>query len=864
MLKLKNITKVYDAGQLQVHALKGVSLEFRNNEFVSILGPSGCGKTTLLNIIGGLDKYTSGDLVINNVSTVKYKDRDWDTYRNHSIGFVFQSYNLIPHQTILQNVEISLTLSGVSKKERKQKAIDALIKVGLEDQIYKRPNQLSGGQMQRVAIARAIVNNPDIILADEPTGALDSETSIQVMDILKELSKETLVIMVTHNPELAKQYSTRIINLFDGLITGDTNPYHTEEVVVEQEEAPKKEKYTAMKLLTAFALSINNLLTKKTRTLLTTFAGSIGIIGITLVMALSNGFQTYIDKLQVDTLSSYPLIVSSTKVDLESMMNYVPEGLEKFPAIEKLYINEIMAQIQDVYSVNEITQEYLDDVIYQIPEDLLVDVSYTYDMDLEIYKESAYLDNNNQPVPAALNISKLDDMIESMTSMLGSLSSSFKPFSQLLGNEDFLKSQYDLIYGSYPASNRDVVLVVDQYNQVTDVMLNCLGLDSSIIVTEENGKKSIDFSKIIGTKYKVLTNNQLYQYDEAKKYYTTTEFKQNSLSYVSMDEFNESNIELTISGVIRLNENSTTGQMGQMSIVGYLPSLTEEIFSINAESDIVIAQKANDTINMLTGSLFSNSRGVTYTSVMKQIGGLKLPNGINIYPKDFNAKEKVKEFLNSKNKIYHDNAVNEYYYELGEKYLTTNPLPDGLTDQEAREYIINLGMNNATKTHKEEAEKAGRNAEIQYTDIMSLMISAVGDIINGISAVLIAFTSISLIVSSIMIGIITYISVIERTKEIGVLRAVGARKKDISRVFNAETFVIGLAAGLFGVLVTTLLCIPINAVLFNLMNVKNMAFLNPAHAIIVVIISFMLTMISGLIPSRMASKQDPVIALRSE
>ena len=718
--------------------------------------------------------------------------------------------------------------------------------------------------MQRVAIARAIVNNPDIILADEPTGALDSETSIQVMEILKELSKETLVIMVTHNPELAKQYSTRIINLFDGLITGDTNPYHTEEVVKDQEEAPKKEKYTAMKLLTAFALSINNLLTKKTRTLLTMFAGSIGIIGITLVMALSNGFQTYIDKLQADTLSNYPLIISSTKVDLESMISHSPSGLEKFPTIEKLFINEIMGQIQDVYSQNEITEEYLDNVIGNISEDLLVDVSYTYDMDLEIYKESVYLNSNNQPVPAALNISKLDDMIDSMTNMLGSLSSNFKPFTQLLGNTDFLKSQYDLIYGNFPANNHDIVLVVDQYNQVTDVMLNCLGLDPSIIVTEENGKKSIDFSKIVGTKYKVLTNNQLYKYDENKQYYTSTEFKQNSLSYVSMDEFNESQILLTISGVIRLNEKSTTGQMGQMSIVGYLPGLTEEVFNINSESEIVDAQKANPEINMLTGSLFANSRGVTYTSVMKQIGGLKLPNGINIYPKDFNAKEKVKQFLDEKNAIYNKNAVNEYYYELGQKYLTANPLPDGLTDAEAREYIINLGMTNATKNEKDAAAKAGRNAEIQYTDVMSLMISAVGDIISGISAVLIAFTSISLIVSSIMIGIITYISVIERTKEIGVLRAVGARKKDISRVFNAETFAIGLASGLFGVLVTVLLCIPINVVLFNIMGVRNVAFLNPSHAIVVVIISFMLTIISGLIPSRMASKQDPVIALRSE
>ena len=859
MLKLKNITKVYDAGQLQVHALKGVSLEFRKNEFVSILGPSGCGKTTLLNIIGGLDKYTSGDLVINNVSTIKYKDRDWDTYRNHSIGFVFQSYNLIPHQTILQNVEISLTLSGVSKKERRQKAIDALIKVGLEDQIYKRPNQLSGGQMQRVAIARAIVNNPDIILADEPTGALDSETSIQVMDILKELSKETLVIMVTHNPELAKTYSTRIINLFDGLITGDTNPYHTEDVVVEEEvETPKKTKYTAMKLLTAFALSINNLLTKKTRTILTTFAGSIGIIGITLVMALSNGFQTYIDKLQVDTLSSYPLMITSTKMDIESIMDHIPEGIEKYPTVEKVFINEILAAMTDVYAVNDITPEYITDVIEQIPDEWLVDVSYTYDMQLSIYKESAYLSNDGTSVKAGLNISKLDDMFESMMSMAGSLSSGFKPFAQLLGNDEFLKAQYDLIYGDYPTEYNDVVLVVDKYNQVADIMINCLGLDPSIVQTDELGRKSIDFSQIVGTKYKVLSNNELYK--KEGNFYTSTEFKQNSMTYVDIETFNNSTTEIEICGVIRLNENSTSGQMGQMSIVGYLPELTDRMFALNAESNIVNDQKANPEINMLTGNLFANSKNVTYNSVMKEIGGIKVPNGINLYPTDFNTKDDVKEFLNQKNKEYYDEAYNEYMYEVGLEYLANNPSSDELSKEE----IIALGIEHATKAQKDAAAKAGRKAEVQYTDIMAIMISAVGDIINGISAVLIAFTSISLIVSSIMIGIITYISVIERTKEIGVLRAVGARKKDISRVFNAETFVIGLASGLFGVFVTVLLCIPINVVLFNLMGTHNIAFLNPLHATIVVIISFMLTIISGLIPSRMASKQDPVIALRSE
>ena len=862
MLKLKNIVKTYDLGDLQVNALKGVSIEFRKNEFVSILGPSGCGKTTLLNIIGGLDKYTSGDLVINGVSTKDFNDRDWDTYRNHSIGFVFQSYNLIPHQTVLKNVEISLTLSGISKEERKRRAIEALEKVGLKDQIRKKPNQMSGGQMQRVAIARAIVNNPDIILADEPTGALDSETSVQVMDILKELSKETLVIMVTHNPEIAETYSTRTVKLLDGEIISDSNPYTAKEEEVKKEKVEKsKKKYTAMSILTAFSLSLNNLFTKKARTFLTAFAGSIGIIGITLVMALSNGFQKYIDKVQADTLSSYPLIVSAASVNYESLLNYTPDSLEQYPAVEKIFVNEISGLLENLVSENKIDESYVSNVIEKIPTNLTNAISYSYAMTIPIYKN--YKDSTSGTEIAA----NINNTTNSMMGMGMGL------FAELLNNEGFVKSQYDVIYGKYPENYDEVVLVVDKYNQLTDIVIKSLGIDDSIITTEQDGSKTIDFDKIIGTEFKIIPNDVLYSpVKDASG--NTLYFKSNrmdlNLDYdlVEKDVYeNEKNISIKIAGILRLNSNSQTGQMGQVSTVGFLPSLTDKVFEVNGDSDIVNWQKENPTLDPYKGIAYNkNEQESQYKNNMARLGGTKIPNSISIYPKDFDSKEQIKSYLEEQNAILNEKAQDVFYLELGKvKSAEMSIYPDSsLQGEELDRFYVDLGRKYSIPIEKEEARLIGKKAEVTYTDIMAIMVTAISGVIDAISYVLIAFTAISLVVSSIMIGIITYVSVIERTKEIGILRAVGARKKDISRVFNAETFIIGLSSGIFGVCVTLLLSIPINIILKHFIGLTSIAKLDPFDAISVIIISFTLTLISGLIPSKIAAKKDPVTALRTE
>lgn len=862
MLKLKNIVKTYDLGDLQVNALKGVSIEFRKNEFVSILGPSGCGKTTLLNIIGGLDKYTSGDLVINGVSTKDFNDRDWDTYRNHSIGFVFQSYNLIPHQTVLKNVEISLTLSGISKEERKRRAIDALEKVGLKDQIHKKPNQMSGGQMQRVAIARAIVNNPDIILADEPTGALDSETSVQVMDILKELSKETLVIMVTHNPEIAETYSTRTVKLLDGEIISDSNPYTAKEEEVKKEKVEKsKKKYTAMSILTAFSLSLNNLFTKKARTFLTAFAGSIGIIGITLVMALSNGFQKYIDKVQADTLSSYPLIISAASVNYESLLNYTPDSLEQYPAVEKIFVNEISGLLENLVSENKIDESYVSNVIEKIPTNLTNAISYSYAMTIPIYKN--YKDSASGTEIAA-NINNTTNNMMGMGMGL---------FAELLNNEGFVKSQYDVIYGKYPENYDEVVIVVDKYNQLTDIVIQSLGIDDSIITTEQDGSKTIDFDKIIGTEFKIIPNDVLYSpVKDASG--NTLYFKSNrmdlNLDYDLVEKAvyeNEKNISIKIAGILRLNSDSQTGQMGQVSTVGFLPSLTDKVFEVNGDSDIVNWQKENPTLDPYKGIAYNkNEQESQYKNNMARLGGTKIPNSISIYPKDFDSKEQIKSYLEEQNTILNEKAQDVFYLELGKvKSAEMSIYPDSsLQGEELDRFYVDLGRKYSIPIEKEEARLIGKKAEVTYTDIMAIMVTAISGVIDAISYVLIAFTAISLVVSSIMIGIITYVSVIERTKEIGILRAVGARKKDISRVFNAETFIIGLSSGIFGVCVTLLLSIPINIILKHLIGLTSIAKLDPFDAIAVIIISFTLTLISGLIPSRIAAKKDPVTALRTE
>jgi putative ABC transport system permease protein len=785
MLELKNVVKNYYVGDMVIEAVRGVSVKFRKNEFVAVLGPSGCGKTTLLNIIGGLDRYTSGDLIINGRSTTKYKDYDWDSYRNHSVGFVFQNYNLIPHQSVLKNVELALTLSGVSKAKRRKMATEALEKVGLGDQLHKKPNQLSGGQQQRVAIARALVNDPDILLADEPTGALDTKTSVPIMEILKEISKDRLIIMVTHNSQLAEKYASRLIRLLDGKIVSDDNPYEGTAEVLEEakpKKAKKKEKQkTAMSFLTALALSLNNLVTKKTRTLLTAFAGSIGIIGIALVLALSNGFQGYINKMQADTLASYPIVITETSVDFTAFQNRPSRTeLKKYPDGDVVYVNKIMERLNNLIIFNEITEEYIDEVIKTIDPSLYNGISYLNSVRLNVYKEKTFQDITfYQPVRTTS-----DNM------MSGSI------WQELIDNTDFVGSQYDVLAGRFPESHDELVIVVDQYNQITDMVLMALGmLDTTAPVDQYK------FDEILGTKFHLIYNDALYSF-------TGTHFVTNNITK-AIAEDDEKSLELEVVGIVRLNSETEIGSI--TGTVGYLSSLTDHVLEKSLNSEIVNWQIENENIDVFTGNPFTENPEEERYENLKKLGGVATPTTINIYPVDINAKEKIKEHLDAYN---------------------------------------------AAQT--EEADK------VIYTDLIEVVISSISTIINIISYVLIAFTAISLFVSSIMIGIITYISVLERTKEIGILRSIGARKKDISRVFNAETIIIGFTAGIMGIGITLLFTIPINIILHRLVEISNIAKLNPLHGVMMVVISMALTLIAGFIPARIAAKRDPVIALRTE
>lgn len=785
MLELKNVVKNYYVGDMVIEAVRGVSVKFRKNEFVAVLGPSGCGKTTLLNIIGGLDRYTSGDLIINGRSTTKYKDYDWDSYRNHSVGFVFQNYNLIPHQSVLKNVELALTLSGVSKAKRRKMATEALEKVGLGDQLHKKPNQLSGGQQQRVAIARALVNDPDILLADEPTGALDTKTSVPIMEILKEISKDRLIIMVTHNSQLAEKYASRLIRLLDGKIVSDDNPYEGTAEVLEEakpKKAKKKEKQkTAMSFLTALALSLNNLVTKKTRTLLTAFAGSIGIIGIALVLALSNGFQGYINKMQADTLASYPIVITETSVDFTAFQNRPSRTeLKKYPDGDVVYVNKIMERLNNLIIFNEITEEYIDEVIKTIDPSLYNGISYLNSVRLNVYKEKTFQDITfYQPVRTTS-----DNM------MSGSI------WQELIDNTDFVGSQYDVLAGRFPESHDELVIVVDQYNQITDMVLMALGmLDTTAPVDQYK------FDEILGTKFHLIYNDALYSF-------TGTHFVTNNITK-AIAEDDEKSLELEVVGIVRLNSETEIGSI--TGTVGYLSSLTDHVLEKSLNSEIVNWQIENENIDVFTGNPFTENPEEERYENLKKLGGVATPTTINIYPVDINAKEKIKERLDAYN-----------------------------ADQ------------------TEEADK------VIYTDLIEVVISSISTIINIISYVLIAFTAISLFVSSIMIGIITYISVLERTKEIGILRSIGARKKDISRVFNAETIIIGFTAGIMGIGITLLFTIPINIILHRLVEISNIAKLNPLHGVMMVVISMALTLIAGFIPARIAAKRDPVIALRTE
>lgn len=878
MLQLKNIVKDYVSGDTTVQALKGIDITFRDSEFVSILGQSGCGKTTLLNIIGGLDQYTSGDLIINGRSTTKYKDSDWDTYRNHTIGFVFQSYNLIPHQSVLSNVELALTLSGVSKAERRKRAVEVLEKVGLGDQIHKKPNQMSGGQMQRVAIARALVNNPDILLADEPTGALDSATSIQIMELLKEISKDRLIIMVTHNPELAEKYSSRIVRLLDGKVTDDTMPYEpTDSRVTENNKAKrvKKKKGTSMSFLTALSLSANNLMTKKGRTLLTAFAGSIGIIGIALILALSSGFQSYIKRVEEDTLSSYPIAIEEEQVDYSSMMSafmgqHVGEASEKEDG--KIYSNNIISEMlnsmMSQVKVNNLAdfKKFIEDRDNGFDE-LASDIQYGYSTTLNIYKEDTsdgIVQVNPSTVLDTIGMGQLSGMSGSSmmsSSMMGG--GSWDVWSELIGNRTLLESQYDVIAGRWPDAYNEIVLIVDENNEISDYALYALGLKDQNEVADTmtrlakgeevvSYKTEYTYEDILDLRYRLIVNTDFYSYNEENDSYTDVRDDEDSYRAAIAD-----GIQLQVVGILRPDPDAVTGAVS--GSVGYTSALMEYVINKINASDIVKKQAAAPETDVITGLPFTKdgeevementfdittltpeqqaylaslsqeeldtlmasymqpaTSSATYDGNMEAFGvaDLEKPSSIMIYPVDFASKDMISD------------KISEY--------------------------------NDAVRAEGRE------EAVINYTDYIGLMMSSISTIINAISYVLIAFVAISLVVSSIMIGIITYISVLERTKEIGILRSIGASKHDISMVFNAETLIVGFVSGAMGIIVTMLLIIPINAIIKNLSGISNVAGLPWLAALVLVLISMALTFIAGLIPAKMAAKKDPVVALRSE
>ena len=882
MLRLKNIVKEYDVGDEKVPALKGVSLEFRENEFVSILGPSGCGKTTLLNIIGGLDKYTSGDLIINGVSTTQYKDRNWDSYRNHSIGFVFQSYNLIPHQSVLANVELALTLSGVSRKERRRRAVEALEKVGLKDQIRKKPNQLSGGQMQRVAIARALVNDPDILLADEPTGALDTATSAQIMDILAEIAEDKLVIMVTHNPELAQVYSTRIIKLLDGEIQSDSMPVTEEELKADEEKAAAFEKMTkqekkammppktSMSLMTALSLSLNNLMTKKARTLLTAFAGSIGIIGIALILSLSNGVQIYIDKVQEDTLSSYPITIEKSTIDMTSFMSSMAQNANEVTEHndDRIYTNQIMTGFMELM-VNEVTTNNLKDFRQYIEanrakfEELTTDIHYGYSTKMNIYR--ADIENGIYQVNPG-QVFKMMGMGSSYSRM--SFVNS-EVWQRLINNDKLLDQQYEVVYGRMPEKYNEVVLIVSGNNEVTDYTLYSIGVLDSEQLGETLGKmirgeeaewpepQSYSYEELCGLKFKLMLNSDYY----AKENGVWVDKSKDEIYMMNALEKAE-----TISIVGILKSESEAAQNGLAGTIGYRTDLMEHLIDEVNNSEIVREQKANPDTDVFTGIKFEpeETEALTWDALNAYIMALPDEERTNTQAsiqqmRDYGmSDDKILETLSSMFEQQKTDATYEDNLRLmgvsdPEDPSTINLYPKDFESKDAIADLIN-----EYNRDKEEDEK------ITYTDLVGLIMSSVSTIINAISYILIAFVAISLVVSSIMIGIITYISVLERTKEIGILRAIGASKKDISRVFNAETLIVGFIAGLLGIVITFLLLIPINIIIKHFTDIGGLAVLPYIAGGILILISMLLTFIAGLFPSRIAAKKDPVVALRTE
>ena len=867
MLKLIDIVKDYDVASQPVHALKGVSVAFRPSEFVAILGHSGCGKTTLLNIIGGLDRYTKGDLIIRGKSTKNFKNKDWDTYRNHSIGFVFQSYNLIPHQTVLANVELALTLSGVRKAERRRRATEALQKVGLGDQLHKKPNQLSGGQMQRVAIARALVNDPEILLADEPTGALDSETSVQVMDLLKEIAHDRLVIMVTHNPELAEDYANRIIRLVDGNIVSDTNPYDGD-----AEVAPSsKQGRASMSALTAVSLSLSNLLTKKGRTILTAFAGSIGIIGIALILSISTGINNYIADVEKDTLSSYPLSLQSQTIDMGAMMGAMQQtGEDIVFEADKIYSANVMSGMMNMMLSSATTnnlgafKNFIDSGESGL-DDLVTEIRYLYSTPLNIYKSDLtggifQVSPNHVFAELGLEGASANPMMSNMD-----------VWTRLTANRELLETQYEVLEGKMPERWNEVVLVVSEDNRITDFTLYSLGLldleelRDALQNAMTGGEVNIDttthvydYQDFLGLSFKLLPTTDYYQEQDGK----WVDMREDELFLTAQLQKAE---DITVVGILRPTSDAAGTATG---VIGYTGDLMTHLIEMVADSAIVKAQQAQPDTDIFTGLPFADpdAEAPTYTMAeieamlpgmdpqsQQQLGGLiAMMRGQGKSDEEIAATVSKLMAGATSSATYKGNLE-----ELGVSDLAD---PSGIeiypVDFEAKDKIEEIIAN--YNEGKEDAD------QIVYTDYVGLMMSSITTIINAISYILIAFVGISLVVSSIMIGIITNISVLERTKEIGILRAVGASKRDISRVFNAETFIVGLAAGLVGIGVTQLLLIPTNFLINTLAELDAKAVLDPVAAVILVAISVVLTLIAGLIPSRNAARKDPVIALRTE
>lgn len=863
MLKLENIVKTYQTGSISQNALKGVTVAFRRSEFVCILGQSGSGKTTMLNIIGGLDRYTSGQMSIDGVLTDTYKERDWDRYRNRSVGFIFQSYNLIPHQSVLANVELAMTISGASKKRRRRHAVRALAMVGLKEHMHKKPNQLSGGQMQRVAIARALVNDPDILLADEPTGALDSETSIQIMQLLQEIAEDRLVIMVTHNAELAEQYATRTVRLLDGQIVSDSDPYYETEAAEPRRSTRLSRGYgkkrlpkTSMSFGTALSLSFNNLRTKKGRTFLTAFAGSIGIIGIALILALSSGMQAYVSDIETDTLSSYPIIIESQAVDLSdsaaetsSSASESEEGAQAQPADgvqQSGFAGDTLQRETPRTQHNDLAafKAYLDSEAGNSIRQHTSAVRYGYGLELQVY--SADTENVTQVNPSPVYADEDGNVTEEI-------------WAEMIGNTELLQSQYDLLAGSWPQDYHDVVLVLDENNAISDTAMYALGLKDAAEFEElrakvENGEAirrdeyetaSFSYDDLLGMEFLVVSNAAYYEETDGI-------WLDRRSDEAFMKDLLGSAETLRISGIIRPAADAAAAVIE--GTVGYTAELTEHMIALNNDSAVVRAQKETPETNVFTGGAFMDTQNMSQEELLKALPQAQRAQ-LELLP------ESVRSVFMS---YYMENAASTYEGNL-QTLGAVDPDTPSTVELYLRDFSARDSVLAAIDAYNAERRQAGEeSAVIQYTDVVGTMISSVTDVIDMITYLLIGFVSISLVVSSIMIGIITYISVLERTKEIGILRSLGASRRDISRVFNAETAIVGLAAGLIGVGATLLLSLPINAVIQNLSGVSGIASLPPAGALVLILVSVALTMIAGLIPAHAAAKKDPVTALRSE